>query len=625
MTAKQARDSTLPEVIDRAASADPARYGFRFLDRHENATWLPHAEFRDRVAATAGALWDEGVRSGDRVALILPTCPEFIEIFFAAQWIGAIPVALYPPVRLGRLDEYHERTAAMLRAVGACVLYTDARIGRILGETIVRYRPRLGVRQAAGLRSGVARQPVVVSPDTTAMVQFSSGTTVDPKPVALTHAQMLANGRCITDAIFALLPPSQGHFPGGVSWLPLYHDMGLIGCLMPALCGPGPLTLISPELFVARPAIWLRALSKYRGTTSPAPNFAYALCVDRVRDEELEGCDLSCWRMALNGAEPMSAATLRAFENRFEKFGFRRDALMPVYGLSEATLAVTFTRPGTRWKSRRFDADSLARGIARRRVGAAADAGGNSQRRRSDRSGDNKSGEWVSSGVPLPGFEVQIRDEHGNALAERRVGSIFVKGPSVMQGYYGRSDSPVRDGWLDTGDLGFIDEGELYVTGRAKDVLVLRGQNQAPHELERAVDAVPGVRVGCVAAVSDIDADGERLLLFVEVRDGDAVATGLPDGPAAGLAEACRDAVRGACGVTVDEIVLLEPGTLPRTSSGKIRRGETLRLWKRGELAPPGAVNAWTMGGAMLRSQAGYARSALGNLRKRLHRGGEAA
>lgn len=597
--------TTLPAVIEAAAAADPSLYGFRFLDRQEQAVWLPFRDFRGRVAATAGALWEEGVRPGDRVALVLPTCPEFLEIYFAAQWLGAIPVALYPPVRLGRLDEYHRRTAAMLRAVGACVLYTDARIGRILGETAALYRPRLGIRQASGLRAGRERDPENASPDTVAMVQFSSGTTVDPKPVALTHAHMLANGTRITNAIFALLPPAQGHTPSGVTWLPLYHDMGLIGCLLPALCGPGPLTLISPELFVARPAIWLRAIARYRGTTSPAPNFAYALCADRVRDEEIEGCDLSCWRMALNGAEPLSAATLRAFEDRFAKFGFRRDALMPVYGLSEATLAVTFTQPGTGWRSRRFDTERLARGVARVCAPSGRDGRGTAA---------EQSTEWVSCGAPLPGFRIEIRGAHGEVLGERSVGRIFAAGPSVMQGYFGRDDSPVRDGWLDTGDVGFIDEGELYVTGRAKEVIVLRGQNQAPHELERAVDGVSGVRAGCAAAVADIDAAGERLLLFVEAR------TVRPD-----LADACREAVLGACGVGITDVVMLEPGTLPRTSSGKIRRGETLRLWKRGALLPPAPVSALTLGTALLRSQAGYARSALGDLRKRWRNGGAAA
>ncbi|HEY2774397.1 MAG TPA: fatty acyl-AMP ligase [Candidatus Binatia bacterium] len=572
---------TLADVIESAAGSDSDRYGFRFLDRHEEASWLPFAQFRRRVATTAGALLDSGIRRGERVAIVLPTCPEFIELFFAAQWIGAIPVALYPPLRLGRLGEYHERTSAMLKAAGAAVLYTDSRIGRILGETAARYRPRLGVRSVAGLRDGREAAAAPSRADQIAMIQFSSGTTTDPKPVALSHSQMLANGQRITDAILHLLPPELGHDPGGVSWLPLYHDMGLIGCLLPALLGPGPLTLIPPEHFLARPAIWLRAISRYRGTTSPAPNFAYSLSVDRIRDEELEGCDLACWRMAMNGAEPMAAATLRAFERRFSRWGFRDDALMPVYGLSEATLAVTFTRPGTRWRSERFDTARIALGIVQP---------------------DPDGSEWVSCGEPLPGFAVRIRNDAGGHVGENRVGRIQVRGPSVMSGYFGRDDAPIdAEGWLDTGDLGFLRDGRLYVTGRAKDLLVLRGHNLAPEDLERAVDAVPGVRTGCAAAVAEIGESGERLLLFVEARQARD-----------GMAEECRRAVMAACSVSPDEVLVLEPGTLPRTSSGKIRRGETLRLARSGELRAPAAVNARTLGGAMLRSAVGYVRSRLG-------------
>lgn len=572
--------ATLADVIEAAAAADPERYGFRFLDRQERATWVPFREFRSRVAATASAMREHGVGRGDRVAIVLPTCPAFLEAFFAAQWIGAIPVALYPPLRLGRLEEYHARTAAMLRAVGAAVLYTDARIGRLLGETSALWRPRLGVRDVATLASAGPCDASPAAVDEIAMIQFSSGTTVDPKPVALTHAQMLANGKRIADTIFRLMPPRDGHFPSGVTWLPLYHDMGLVGCLVPALAGPGPLTLIPPEAFLARPALWLRAISKYRGTTSPAPNFAYALCTERVRDGELDGCDLSCWRMAMNGAEPLSAATLRRFEDRFSRWGFRRDALMPVYGLSEATLAVTFTKAGTRWVSERFDPDALARGLA-----VEADDGS----------------EWVSSGRPLPDFDLEIRDEGGTPLPPGIVGRIHARGPSVMKGYYGRTDSPVEDGWLDTGDLGFLHDDNLYVTGRAKDVLVLRGHNHAPQEIERAVDAVASVRTGCSVAVSDIGDDAERVLLFVEVR-----------GERGDLARDCREAVMAACGIALSDVVVLAPGTLPRTSSGKLRRSETLRLWKTGGLSAPAPVNAVTLGGAMVRSAVGYVRSRLG-------------
>jgi acyl-CoA synthetase (AMP-forming)/AMP-acid ligase II len=414
-------------------------------------------------------------------------------------------------------------------------------------------------------------------PDEIAMIQFSSGTTTDPKPVALTHSQMLANAERITASVFDLQRTSGGEQPSGVSWLPLYHDMGLVGCLLPALLGPGPLTLLPPELFLARPAMWLRAISRYRGTTSPAPNFAYGLCVDRIRDEEMAGVDLSCWRMAMNGAEPLSAETIRRFEHRFSRWGLRSDAMMPVYGLSEATLAVTFTRPGTQWKSIRVDAQQLGRGIAR------PDEDGN---------------EWVSCGRPLAGFAIEIRDGAGQVLAGRRVGRIHVRGPSVMSGYFGRGDAPIADGWLDTGDLGFLDDGELYVTGRAKDMLVLRGQNHAPEDFERAVDRVAGVRTGCAAAVADVHAGGEAFVLFIEARE-----------PREDLATECREAVLEACGVSPDAVVVLEPGTLPRTSSGKIRRGEALRLWKEASLDPPDPVGVRTIASAMVRSAAGYVRS----------------
>jgi len=591
---------TLPDVIERAAASDPARFGYRFLDRHENPTWVPLADLRQRVATTASALHDQGIRAGDRVAIVLPTCPEFLDLFFAAQWIGAIPVALYPPVRLGRLEEYHARAASMLRAVGAAALYTDSRIGRVLGETIVQYRPRLGFRDVKGLRSGSPCDAMPSAADEIAMIQFSSGTTTDPKPVALTHAQMLANAERITASVFAASRPFEELVPSGVSWLPLYHDMGLVGCLLPALLGPGPLTLIPPELFLARPSVWLRAISRYRATTSPAPNFAYSLCVDRIRDDEMDGCDLSCWRLAMNGAEPLSARTIRRFEERFARWGFRNDAMMPVYGLSEATLAVTFTRPGTGWKSLRLDARLLGRGIARPLGARDSNATKEPACGATDEPGSGVS-EWVSCGAPLPGFALEIRSDGGEVLGERRVGRIHVRGPSVMKGYYGRSDAPICAGWLDTGDLGFLDGGELYVTGRAKDMLVLRGQNHAPQDLERAVDAVSGVRTGCAAAVADLHADGETLVLFVEARE-----------PHEELEAECREAVLAACGVAPDDVVVLAPGTLPRTSSGKIRRSETLRLWKEGSLDPPDAVGLRTIASAMLRSAAGYLRSRAG-------------
>jgi acyl-CoA synthetase (AMP-forming)/AMP-acid ligase II len=338
---------------------------------------------------------------------------------------------------------------------------------------------------------------------------------------------------------------------------------------------------------VARPAVWLRALSRYRGTISPAPNFAYNLCLTRVADAEMEGVDLSGWRAALNGAEPVAPSVLRAFCDRFARWGFRPEALTPVYGLSEAALAVTFSDLGRPFRSLTLDRDDLSRkGEARQAP---------------------EGREIVSVGRPVPGFRLRIAGETGRELPAGRVGRVWIQGPSLMEGYFGDPEATARaihDGWLDTGDLGFLHRGELYLTGRAKDAIILRGRNHAPEEIERAVEAVPGVRSGCVVAASWLpeDAPGEALALFVEaIRQATAAEL-------EALPESCREAILGATGLAVDQVVVLSPGTLPRTSSGKLRRGEALRLYLAGELAPPDAVTRLRLAGAMARSGLAYAR-----------------
>jgi acyl-CoA synthetase (AMP-forming)/AMP-acid ligase II len=515
------RHATLQSAIEQAARS---RWGLSFLDAQERETGLSFASLYDRARRCAGALRDLGVGPGDRVAIVLPTGADFMDAFFGAVLAGAVPVPLYPPVRLGRMEEFHRRTARMLKACGARLVLSDARISRLLGVAIAEARPALGLHPVRHGRPFAA----AARPEDVLLIQFSSGSTVDPKPVALTHANVLAN----VAAIETIVPADDAQ--AGVSWLPLYHDMGLIGCLLLAVYRPGPLTLIAPEAFLARPALWLRAISRKRATISVAPNFAYGLCVRRARDAELAGVDLSSWRFALNGAEPVAPAVLRRFSERFAPHGFDPRALMPVYGLSEASLAVTFTPAG-----------------------------------RGPRSIASGSRELASVGMPLPGFEVDIRE-----------GRIFVRGPSVMRGYFGdpaATAAAVSDGWLDTGDLGFEHEGELFVAGRAKDVVILRGQNHAPQEFEDALDGAPGVRPGCAAAVGLSTPEGEELVLLVEA-EGNADA------------EQLRARVTERTGVRPHAMHLLAPGTLPRTSSGKLRRGEALRQLQSGELRPPDRV-----------------------------------
>jgi acyl-CoA synthetase (AMP-forming)/AMP-acid ligase II len=533
--------------------------GLRFVDRSERATWFGWAEVRERTLTVCGGLQALGVERGDRVALVFPTGIDFFTAFFGAQLAGAVPVPLYPPARLGRTEEYLRRTSRMLERSGARLVLAETRLCRLLGGAV---EPALGCRALADLPQGKAL-PVQASPADLALIQFSSGTTVDPKPVALSHRAVAAQAEILA----GFWPDTPEVRQSCVSWLPLYHDMGLIGCVFPALARDASLTLFAPELFVARPALWLRTISRYRATISPAPNFAYGLCLTRISDTELEGVDLSNWQTALNGAESISPAVLRAFCERFAPWGFRPEAMTPVYGLSEAALAVTFSDLGRPFHVTRFDREELAR-EGRARVSA-------------------EGREIVSVGRPVPGFRLRIVESGGRGLRDLpagTVGQVWIQGPSLMDGYLGDPEATartLRDGWLDTGDLGFLHDGELYLAGRAKDAVILRGRNHAPEEIERAVDEVPGLRPSSAVAVSWLpeDARGEVLALFVE-----AAREATPEELAA-LPDACREAVLGATGLAVDRFEILAPGALPRTSSGKLRRGETLRLYLAGELA----------------------------------------
>ena len=555
----------LSAAAEASARSGAERIGLTFLDARENERHFSFAELHERARHAAAGLAGLGVRRGDRVALVLPTGVEFMDAFFGALLAGAVPVPLYPPVRLARLDEFQARTARLLSTCGARLVLTDGRIGRLLGRALERARPDLGVRDVTDLPRESEVELRQTSGDL-ALIQFSSGTTVEPKPVALTHANVLANVAAIDTYI-----PEEGPLrQRGVSWLPLYHDMGLIGCLLLAVCHPGPLTLLPPELFLARPALWLRAVARSRATITVAPNFAFGLCAKRIRDEELEGHDLSSLRLVLNGAEPIAPAALRRFCDRFARFGFQERALMPVYGLSEASLAVTF-----------------------------------SPARRGPRVVRHSGRELASVGVPVAGMEVCIRGEDGTEMPDGEVGRIYLRGPSVMTGYFqngAATAEAMRDGWLDSGDLGYVDGGELVVSGRAKDVIVLRGANHAPQEFEDALDGLLGVRSGCVAAVRFVPdgADGEELAILVEGERGGSLS-----------ADAVRARVVERTGIRPAVVKLLEPGTIPRTSSGKLRRAEAARQLAEGSLRAPPKVTLLRMAREMARSTAAMARMRL--------------
>jgi len=513
---------TLSGCLERAAVTN---VGVHFGGRSgsDSDTFHSYADIHERAKDVASGLRSLGIVEGDRVAVAIATSIEFYAGFFGAVLAGAVPVSLPLPRRFGPVDDYLRSTEGMLRACAARILLAGERNKSLHS----RAPTELGTRCVSELPRG-PRARVEVSPDALALVQFSSGTTEAPKAVALTHAQVLANVHAIFGAFLTAYPESDGFEHRGVSWLPLYHDMGLVGALLTALVRPAPLALMSPEVFIARPARWLQAISHYRASVSAAPHFAYAMCLERIRDDELDGVDLSSWRLALDGAEAVTPLTLERFYERFRHYGLREEALTPVYGLAEAGLAVTFSPPRRRFRVRNFEGRPM-----------------------------------VSAGKPLPGFEVRIAD------AGKGSGRVFVRGPSIMSGYLGNDAETKRalvDGWLDTGDEGFLDDGELFLTGRDRDKVVLRGGNYAPELFEEALEGVAWGRSGAVGATWVVTDGGEELAILAESKS-----------PRPDAVKSISAVLSERTGFVPHRVVLLDPGALPRTSSGKLRREEAAR------------------------------------------------
>jgi len=565
MSALTLKGVTLPEMLLNLETC--TRWGARFVAPSEEATFYPYQDVLRRAQKTAAALQAHGLRRGDRVALILSTSIEFFDSLLGVQLAGGIPAALYPPFRLGKLDEYFARLRRMLAKIGARYLITEGRIRKLLGPGVVGVESLREVLDAKDLQTGGGNwQPVDVDPEQPAFLQFSSGTTVEPKAVMVTHTNLLAN---LTMMQQCLVYRGEDEIDNGcVCWLPLYHDMGLVGCLYLGMYYPGTLTYMGPDTFLARPAIWLRTLSRYKSAISPAPHFAYSLCATKIKDAEMEGVDLSHWRAALNGAEPIESDGVQRFTERFARWGFQPTAMTPVYGLAEAGLGVTFTGLDDLPRFTEFSREGLWNG------GTAQLGPGR---------------RIVSVGRALPSVDVAIFDDQEQRVPDGRVGRIWVKGPSITKGYW---ESPeltanmIHGDWLDTGDLGFIHEGELYIAGRAKDLIIIRERNYAPQEMEELLLDVEGVRKGCAVAVSTmIEGEGEQLIILAEKdphkkRPEEEVIAEINHCILTGLSLKPRD------------VELLEAGTLPRTSSGKLRRSEALRQFLAGELVPPEKVNA---------------------------------
>jgi fatty-acyl-CoA synthase len=622
---------TIPQAIEDAAKGEPRR-GLSFV--HESGvpgfpspvgaspvaapaggaspegsaqeSTLSYADVERLSARFGGALQALGLRKGDRVALILPNNDDFVLAFFGAIRAGIVPAPIYPPMALGHLEPYLDNTRHIVAKSGARVLVTTARIKRLLG-TVQAACPALEqVVAIEGIRESTEPlRPERIALDDLALLQFTSGSTSRPKGVSLTHANLAANIKCIMEDGLAVRDDDIG-----VSWLPLYHDMGLIGFVIAPLYHRVPIVYLPALLFLKRPVAWFQAITRHRGSIAYAPNFAYALCVKRIKPADLAGLDLSSWRVAGCGAEPIRPETLEAFADTFAHIGLRKESLCPSYGMAEASLAVAFSPLGVGMRTLSVDGSALWE------TGLAQVVSEN----------DERAVRLVSCGSEFPGHSIRAfaLDDGAStqALADGVVGEIRISGPSVMRGYWedGERTTEVFAGsYLRTGDLGFLWKRELYICGRSKELVIVNGRNYYPQDMEWEAGKVAGVRKGNVVAFgardpSGVERDRERVVLAFEVQEAERL------GQAAGLAAQVRKAVQEGMGLTLDDVVALPHGALPKTSSGKLQRAKARELYETGELmGRSGARDATKLDAAKhaAMSQLSYLKLAVLGARKR--------
>src|SRR5438093_252321 len=493
---------------------------------------------------------------------MLPTCREYLFCFYGVLLAGGIPVPLYPPARLATIEDHMTRHIGILKSAGASIMVTipEAKaLAWLLRAQVESLRAVLVPADFTAAGKGFT--PVRGGSGQIGFLQYTSGSTGQPKGVVLTHANLLANVRAMGRAARA------GSADVFVRWLPLYHDMGLIGGCFATMYLGFPVVLMSPLAFLSRPSQWLRAIHRHRGTISGGPNFSYELCLRRIPDEELEGLDLASWRFAFNGAEPVSADTLAAFEERFSRWNFRKNVISPVYGLAEASVGLAFTPPGEPWQVDLIDRDWLSR------TGEAVPA----------RPNDPSPLKLVSCGASIPDHDLRVVDAAGLELPDRSEGQLQFRGPSATSGYYRNPEATkgLFDGeWVNTGDRAYLSEGNLYITGREKDVIIRGGRNISPYELEEAVGGVAGIRGGCVAVCGSMDAASgtERVVVLAETREVDPSRH-------AEVRRRINELAVSLIGAPVDDIVLAPPHTVPKTSSGKIRRLAARDYYERGPSA----------------------------------------
>jgi acyl carrier protein len=549
---------TLIEVLRWQLKHHPTAVGITVLSGEQEQP-ITYEQLWNDSLAVCGALQARGILASESVALMLPTGLEYFAAFIGVLLCGCIPVPIYPPTEISQLEEHVKRHAKLLANARAVAMLTDPsvqRLGRLLQVQVPGLRR---VEEVTGLIAERTQGTVAaMGAHSLALLQYTSGSTGDPKGVTLTHAQLLANIRAMGRAL--RIEPTDVL----VSWLPLYHDMGLIGAWFGSLYFGIPLIIMSPLAFLSRPERWLQAIARYKGTLSGGPNFAYALCASRIRDADIAGLDLSSWRVAFSGSEANQPETLDRFYDRFRSYGLRKEALTPVYGLAECAVGLSFPPLGRGPLIDRVDRDRFTMmGEARPAAQTASSPL-----------------LFVSCGLPLPGYQIRIVDANQRELGERQEGRLEFKGPSTTAGYF---DNPVatarliHDGWLDSGDRAYVAHGEVFITGRTKDMVIRRGRHIHPDEIEATVGSLEGIRRGCVAAFGTRAAGAatECLVLMAEtgVQDPAALAT---------LSAAVTARVVEVLGEPPDEVLLVPPNAVLKTPSGKIRRAACREAYESG-------------------------------------------
>jgi acyl-CoA synthetase (AMP-forming)/AMP-acid ligase II len=550
--------SNLRELVRRAAADHPDRGITIFDGRGRRSERRTYAELLELVVAAGSRVDALGIGPGEPVMVALPTSWEWLEAWMGLLFRGALPVAsagatglAAAETQLGKVDRVmeaigarHVIASAAFREQAAAAGFERARAGVITPEELAAVEPTRGF------------EPPPAGSDDVAFLQLTSGSTGLPRAVMITHRGAIHNPAANCESASGQMrQPVQDWVECMTSWLPLYHDMGLIGCLLLPLLAGFELRLLQPQTFLARPMLWLRELGSNGFSFTPAPNFGYQLCVERVRPEQLEGVDLSNFRVALTGAEMVRRETTEAFVEAFSPLGFTAESFTPCYGLAEATLAVT------------FDGEGL--GVRTLPAPAGTDVGFGMS-------------EVVSVGRPIRDTRVDIVAPDGRDLGEDAVGEVCISGPGVFAGYYHDAVATAEslvDGRYHTGDLGFVHAGELYLTGRIKDVLIVRGHNLMPDEIERLADSVTGGGGLMRSAAFSVarGAAGEEPVVVVEASSEDAEHL-------EAIARGIRIEVGRALGLPLADVVFVRRGRIPRTTSGKMQRGEVRRRYLEGTL-----------------------------------------